>query len=183
MPIAMTQEQQALQASLRDWAKRTTPIALVRAQENREIPSGLAQLGVFAIARDDGTVIDLAAALEQLACALAPGPVLPTALASLLLARSGREEVPGARATACVALGPGTLTGTRTPDGGLRVTGETGPLIWAAGLLLAPVATTDGDVWFVLEASQPGVTVDRLAPLDFSRELAAVRLDDVVIPP
>src|SRR5271166_1018494 len=183
VPIAMTQEQQALQASLRDWAKRTTPIALVRAQENREIPSGLAQLGVFAIARDDGTVIDLAAALEQLACALAPGPVLPTALASLLLARSGREEVPRAQATACVALGPGTLTGTRTPDGGLRVTGETGPLIWAAGLLIAPAATTDGDVWFVLEASQPGVTVDRLAPLDFSRELAAVRLDDVVIPP
>ena len=34
---------------------------------------------------------DLAAALEQLACALAPGPVLPTALASLLLARCGRK--------------------------------------------------------------------------------------------
>jgi alkylation response protein AidB-like acyl-CoA dehydrogenase len=34
----MTQEQQALQASLRDWAKRTTPIALVRAQEPHRIP-------------------------------------------------------------------------------------------------------------------------------------------------
>ena len=28
MPIAMTQEQQALQASLRDWAKRAAPVAL-----------------------------------------------------------------------------------------------------------------------------------------------------------
>ena len=40
MPIAMTQEQQALQASLRDWAKRTNPIALVRAGELHETPPG-----------------------------------------------------------------------------------------------------------------------------------------------
>ena len=39
------------------------------------------------------------------------------------------------------------------------------------------------DAWFLLEAGQPGVTVDLLAPLDFSRELAAVRLDDAVIAP
>ena len=31
MPIAMTQEQQALQASLRDWAKQAGPIAVIRA--------------------------------------------------------------------------------------------------------------------------------------------------------
>src|SRR5580658_10414040 len=101
MPIAMTQEQQALQALLRDWAKRANPIAVVRAME----PGGsaaatplarpawagplaeLAAVGVFAIPCEGGTVTDLAVALEQLAWALAPGPVLPTALASLLLAR------------------------------------------------------------------------------------------------
>jgi hypothetical protein len=33
VPIAMTQEQQALQASLRDWAKRASPLAAVRAME------------------------------------------------------------------------------------------------------------------------------------------------------
>ena len=33
MPIAMTQEQQALQASLRDWAKRASTIAVTRALE------------------------------------------------------------------------------------------------------------------------------------------------------
>ena len=38
MPIAMTQEQQALQASLRDWAKRTNPIALVRAAASPRNP-------------------------------------------------------------------------------------------------------------------------------------------------
>ena len=192
MPIAMTQEQQALQASLRDWAKRTNPIALVRALEPDGIPSGLAPL----IPLDGGTVTDLAAALEQLACALAPGPVLPTALASLLLTRCGQQKLlpalAQAQATACVALAPGTLTGTRQADGALRVTGETGPVLWAAGHLFAPAASpaaspsaggTDGDVWFLLEAGQPGVTVESLTPLDFSRELAAVRLADVVIPP
>ena len=67
------------------------------------------------------------------------------------------------------------------------MTGETGPVLWAAGHLLAPAALSDdgadGDVWFLLEAGQPGVAVDRLAPLDFSRELAAVRFADTVIPP
>jgi alkylation response protein AidB-like acyl-CoA dehydrogenase len=127
-------------------------------------------------------VTDLAAALEQLACDLAPGPVLPTTLASLLLARCDRNELLPAEATACVVLTPRTLTGTRQADGGLRVTGETGPVLWAAGHLLAPAATPDGDTWFLLDQAQ-GVAVDRLAPLDFSRELAAVRLADAVIPP
>ena len=49
MPIAMTQEQQALQASLRDWAKRTNPIALVPPREPTQSSPGLAALGVFAI--------------------------------------------------------------------------------------------------------------------------------------
>ena len=142
MPIAMTQEQRALQASLRDWAKRADTLAVVRSLEPGKPPhhtaavaaqlNELAALGVFAIPLDGGTVTDLAAALEQLAGALAPGPVLPTALASLLLTRSGGQEnllpaLAQARATACVALAPGTLTGTRQADGALRVTGETGP--------------------------------------------------------
>ena len=139
MPIATTQEQQALQASVRDWAKRTDPIAVVRQGPSTALLAELTALGVFAIPLDGGTVTDLAAALEQLACVLAPGPVLPTALASLLLARSGRPDLAGA--TACVALASGSLTGTRQADGGLRVSGETGPVLWAAGHLLAPAAT------------------------------------------
>ena len=186
MPIATTQDQQALQASLRDWAKRTDPIAVVRRGPSTALLAELTALGVFAIPLDGGTVTDLAAALEQLARVLAPGPVLPTALATLLLARSGLPDLAGA--TACVALAPGSLTGTRQADGGLPVTGETGPVLWAAGYLLAPAAAPgsaagDRDAWFLLEAGQPGVAVDLLAPLDFSRELAAVRLDNAVIAP
>ena len=93
MPIAMTQEQQALQASLRDWAKRTAPVAVARQGASTALLNDLAALGVFAIPLDGGTVTDLAAALEQLAWALTPGPVLPTALAGLLLAAAaGRNS-------------------------------------------------------------------------------------------
>ena len=129
MPIAMTQEQQALQASLRDWAKRAGTRALVRAQEpggHTEQPplAEIAALGVFAMPQDGGTVTDLAVALEQLAHDLAPGPVPPIVLAAALLARHGGQ--PGyarellsalgqARTSACVALSPGTLTGTASP--------------------------------------------------------------------
>ena len=163
----MTQEQQALQASLRDWAKRAGTIAVTRArQDATALMNDLAALGVFAIPQE-GTVTDLAAALEELARALTPGPVLPAVLATLL------QGTPAA-----VALAPGSLTGTRQPDGGLRVTGRTGPLLWCGGPLLAAAATADGDAWFYLD--RPGVTVSTLAPVDFSRELATVQLDTVV---
>ncbi len=120
MPIAITEEQRALQAAVRDWAKSVDPIALVRQLEpgsraaaarggpDGGAPSpgatptyvadaagcwaGLTELGVFSIALParvggaDGTVADLAAALEQVTAALLPGPVMPTLLAGLLLA-------------------------------------------------------------------------------------------------
>ena len=104
MPIAITPDQVALQASIRDWAKQAGPLAAVR----RLGPGGPAEpaawttcqsevagLGVFSIAVPGeaggagGALTDLAAALEQLAIALVPGPVLPTALAGLLLAAAG----------------------------------------------------------------------------------------------
>ena len=159
----MTQEQQALQASLRDWAKRAGTIAAIRAgQDVTALMNDLEALGVFAIPRD-GTVTDLAAALEALARALTPGPVLPAVLASLLTGEP-----------ATVALTPGTLAGSD------RVTGETGPVLPSGGPLLA--CTQDG-TWFVLELDQPGVTVTSLPPVDFSRDLATIRLDDVPVPP
>ena len=163
----MTQEQQALQASLRDWAKQAGTIAVTRARQDvTALMNDLAALGVFAIPQD-GTVTDLAVALEELARALTPGPVLPTVLASLL------QGTPAA-----VALTPGSLTGTRQPDGGLRVTGRTGPLLWCGGPLLAAAATADGDAWFRLD--RPGGIVTTLSPVDFSRELATVQLDTVI---
>ena len=130
MPIAITEEQRALQAAVRDWAKSVDPIAAVRRLEPGSGPGadrggpaggapspnahpayvagatgcwdGLAELGIFSIALPaavggaDGTVADLAAALEEVTAALIPGPVMPTLLAGLLLAAGPAE--PGATA-------------------------------------------------------------------------------------
>ena len=100
MPIAVTPEQLALQQSIRDWAERADPLALVRRLEPGSPPGAgpgspggavlaeadgcwhdLASLGIFSIALPagaggaGGTVTDLAAALEQITYALVPGPV------------------------------------------------------------------------------------------------------------
>lgn len=138
MPIAATDEQLALQASIRDWAKRAGTLALVRGLEPGLDPGSpeaggpdpgspgaaaaggpcwgdLAGLGVFSIALPaaaggaGGTVADLAAALEELTLALVPGPVLPTLLAGLVLApHAGLPAVP----PLLTALAAGAATAT-----------------------------------------------------------------------
>ena len=219
MPIAATDEQLALQASIRDWAKRAGPVALVRSLEPGSAPGGadgtgpgwsglgwdgpcwgdLAGLGVFSIAlpvaagRAGGTVTDLAAALEELTLALAPGPVLPTLLAGLMLApHAGLPAVPSLLATlaageaaATVGLPAATLTGTGQPAGPLRVTGEIGPVLsgGATGQLLAAAVTGDSEVWFCIPATHPGVTVTERTPVNFSRPLATIRFTGAVISP
>jgi alkylation response protein AidB-like acyl-CoA dehydrogenase len=195
--IAITPDQQALQASLRDWAKQAAPLAAVRGMEQDDAASisyltDLAALGVFSIAVPEdaggagGTVADLAAALEQLAVALVPGPVLPTALAAVLAAPQlpapTGSALTGSQATAAVALDPGTLTGTRHPDGTLHVTGRTGPVLGAGTTshLLLGAATDQGEIWFWLDAADG--TLTRHQPVDFSRSLADVTLTGNAVP-
>ena len=237
MPIAITEEQRALQAAVRDWAKSVDPIAAVRrlepaagtgaaSTEGAEPAAwaGLAELGVFSIALPaavggaDGTVADLAAGLEQVTAALIPGPVMPTLLAGLLLAAGPAEptasavlpestsrpaqpavlallpELAAGQASAAVALSAGTLRGARQAGGALRVTGEVGLVLGAGStthlLLAAAVPVADEAaaqagqheaVWFLVPASHPGLTLLPRPPVDFSRALADVRLEDAVI--
>ena len=203
MPIAITPDQVALQASIRDWAKQAGPLAAVRRLE----PGGPAEpaawttclsevagLGVFSIAVPGeaggagGALTDLAAALEQLAIALVPGPVLPTALAGLLLAAAGAAAplpaLAAGQATAAVALTAAPLTGTRPAGGTLRVTGRAGPVLGAGTTshLLLGCTTGQGEAWFWIPAGHPGVTVTGRNPVDFSRSLADVTLTDAPVP-
>jgi alkylation response protein AidB-like acyl-CoA dehydrogenase len=214
--IAINAEQSALQASIHKWASAADPLATVRALEPGRPPAGtgaaracghadtagisrhwadLAGLGVFAIAVPErlggagGDVLDLAAALEEVAGALVPGPVLPTLLAELVLI--GQADRPVAAellpalaagtASVAVAFDADTLTATRLPGGALRVTGHAGPLLGAGDtthLLLAA-----GDTWFVVAADRPGVRLAPRVPLDFSRALADVELTGVDVAP
>jgi len=206
VPVAITEEQLALQASIRDWAGRAGTLELVRGLEldpsrarGGESWRGLADLGVFSIALPaeaggaDGTAADLAAALEQITDALVPGPVMPTLLAGLALA--GLGDLPAAkaplpdlavgRASVAVGLTTGTMTGTWFGDGTLRVDGELNPLLGGGSTshLLLGAATNRGATWFLLPAEHPAVELTSRTPVDFSRSLAGIRLADAVVVP
>ncbi len=150
MPIAITDEQLALQSSIREWAKRAGTIEVVRSQEHTGLDEtegaaerwqSLADLGVFAIALPaaiggaGATTADLAAVLAQVTESLVPGPVMPTLLAGLILARC--SDQPGARAflrrvavgevSVAVALGPESVGGEQRSDGSLVLPRNGGP--------------------------------------------------------
>jgi hypothetical protein len=143
-----------------------------------------------------GTVGDLAAALEELTLALAPGPVLPTVLAGLALAPAAanaqiREFLASlAEGTATATVVHSSPAGKRLvadwqADGSLRVRGTVGPVL-SGGLaahLLAAATTGDGDVWFLLPPGHPGVTTIERDAVDFSRPLATVTVDTIVDAP
>ncbi|MPZ80711.1 MAG: acyl-CoA dehydrogenase [Actinophytocola sp.] len=209
MSIAITEVQLAIQDSVRDVSKRAGVLATVRASEpGAAEPAGwrthwpdLATLGLFAIALPErlggvgGTLVDQAAAVEQAAEDLVPGPVLPTVLAALLVVGSPAEPLARllaeGEATAGVALTPGTLTtepggdGGYDGGGGIVVSGTTDVVLGGhAGAYLLLPARADGGrtVWFVLEPSASGATVSTVDPLDFSRPLGRITLDRAPVP-
>jgi 3-oxochol-4-en-24-oyl-CoA dehydrogenase len=239
LPIAITDEQLALQSSIREWAKRAAPIELVRDLEPAtagdqadpgwlpvagepagegifaahgtgpaaERWSGLADLGAFAAGLPavdggaDGGTADLAAALAQLTDSLVPGPVLPTLLARLALAASRdqparRHHLPriaDGQISVATALAPGPVTATPQPDGSLLLSGRCGPvlgggstthLLISATIASSPTGTAGTralgtQLWLILPARLPGITLTGRAPVDFSRTLADASFDSV----
>ncbi|WP_170318895.1 acyl-CoA dehydrogenase family protein [Allorhizocola rhizosphaerae] len=112
MPIAETEEQHAIRASILGWAADAGTIKAVRDRESgvsndTDHGDGLARLGLFSIV-EDGSVTDLAAALEAVTEALVPGPVMPTLLAQVVLGSRPVERM-------SVAIGHGFVLG-EAPD-------------------------------------------------------------------
>ncbi len=204
MPIALTAEQLAMAESVRRWASRAPAIASVRGLEASGGVTGgsdparpgwakanwaaLAGLGVFSIAlAEGGSVTDVAVVVEQLAACLAPGPVLPTLLAALLLAKDGPllekdsllDEIGSGQVSVATALSASGLSAVRTTRGGLRVTGTAGLVLGAGDTshVLLGARAEEGEAWFVLASGAAGVRVSARTPVDFSRALADVTVD------
>ncbi|MQA26689.1 MAG: acyl-CoA dehydrogenase, partial [Micromonosporaceae bacterium] len=174
MSIAITDEQRAVQEAIRQWAVRARPTDAVRAQE----PAGVgdswdafADLGLHAIALPEdvggagGSALDLAAALEEAAAVMAGGPLLPTALAGLLLA-------PSADAPAVKELLPRLASGEATAAVALEPAAESAAPVLCAGETTHLPIPAGGDAWSLVET---GDSVTPLDPVDFSRSLGAVR--------
>ncbi len=194
MTIGVTDDHEALAASVRGWAERAGLRAAARAAlegpESRPTWwQSLADQGLLGlhVAEESGGSgaggVELAVAVEELGRALAPGPVLSTLCASLLLSQTGgtpaKELLP--------SLVDGTLTAAvALEDGLVAVPGVDGFVVSGTASRVLGGAVADllilgaGDVWFVLEATHAVVTP--LAGIDPTRRPAAVTLDAVVVP-
>ena len=179
----VTDEQFAAREMVRDWAVGSGAITAIRDVEQgkpqawRPVYAGLAELGLFgvAVAEEAGgagaTIGDLCAMLDEAARALVPGPVVSTALATLLVDDPALlEALASGERTAGLAL-----TAQLTFDSATgQVSGTAEYVVGAdsAGVLLLP---TDGS-WLLVDATATGVEIDQLTPTDFSRQLARVVL-------
>ncbi|MDN4172165.1 acyl-CoA dehydrogenase [Nocardioides sp. SOB77] len=130
------------------------------------------------------TLLETAVVLEELGRGMAPGPYLPTVLASAVLHRAGHVDRLPALADgttpAAVALGAGTLCGVRAEDGSLRVTGESAPALGAqvADVFVLPVDVAGERAWVVVDRA--GATTDREPSHDLTRRLSPVAVSATV---
>ena len=194
MSIGVTEDHEALAASVRGWAERaglreSARTAFESAQSRPSWWSALAEQGLLGlhIAEELGGSgaggVELAVTVEELARALAEGPALPTLLTSLVLSQAGgtpaKELLPSladGTSTGAVALSDG-LTATPTDDG-ITVSGTVTDVLGAS---LADVLVLGaGDTWFAVDAADVAVTEQ--TGLDGARRPATVVLADVVVP-
>ncbi|MDT7546185.1 MAG: hypothetical protein QOE99_2295 [Actinomycetota bacterium] len=199
MAIGVSEDHEALAASVQGWAERAGLRASARAALEGEParPEWFADLGRqgllgLHVAEESGGsgagAVELAVAVEQLGKAFAHGPSLPTAFASMLLSKCGgtpaKELLPGladGTATGAVALTLGGLAAVATADG-IEVSGTVRPVLGGglADVLVLGAHGPDGEVWFVLDAEAAAVTP--LSGLDGTRRPAEVALDRVTVP-
>jgi alkylation response protein AidB-like acyl-CoA dehydrogenase len=199
MPLAVSEEHEALRLSAQRWLQNHCPPSEPRAAAESttdELPpvweKMVAQgwLGLHVPEADGGqgfALSELAVVLEELGYALLPGPVLPTVLAAALVEQHGSAAqraryLPGlidGSAPAAVALGPSVL---RLVEGtaGASISGTLRPVLGlgTASVLLAPL---DDGRWCLLD---PGAATERtsLPALDGTRGLGQAVFDDVALP-
>ncbi|WP_149258104.1 acyl-CoA dehydrogenase [Actinomadura sp. K4S16] len=199
MAIGLTEEHEALAESVRGFAERNIPAAAVRAalDADEETRPGfwpaLAEQGLLGLHLDEEHggqgfgLLELSVVLEELGRAAAPGPFLPTVLASTVIDASSNaklraELLPGladGSRTAAVAL-DGELTGRRDGDS-LVVSGTAAAVLGAAlaDVLVLPVAVDDGEQWVAVDAADLAVTP--VPSLDRVRRVASVEVSGAAV--
>jgi alkylation response protein AidB-like acyl-CoA dehydrogenase len=213
--IGLDEDHSALAESVRGLAARRVPPTAVRAvvDAKREArpdywadiaAQGL--LGTHLPERFGGQgfgLVELAIAVEELGRALAPGPYVPTVLASAAILTSAsdaarKELLPsladGSR-TAALALPttpwrpnrrptlPGRLAGRWDGPDRLVIAGVAEPVLGAglADVLVLPVVTDRGEEWVAADAGAPGLTVSALDSLDLTRRVYRVEADGLAV--
>ncbi len=196
MPIALTEEHEALRLTAQRWLQTHCPPSVPRAAAEApspELPAAwekmVAQgwLGLHLPESDGGQgfgLAELTVVLEELGYALFPGPVLSTALVAALIARHGSPAqrstlLPGladGTTPAAVALAAGSL---RRGRDGRTVSGTLRPVLGAptASLVLAPMA--EGG-WCLLHPGSE-TSIETLPALDATRPVGQVVVADTAL--
>jgi alkylation response protein AidB-like acyl-CoA dehydrogenase len=199
MAIGLTEEHEALAAAVRGFAERNITADVLRAaldgsaQDRPQFWAGLTEQGLLGlhIAEEHGGqgfgLLELTVALEELGRAAAPGPFLPTVLASAALSASSNAK---ARGELLPGLADGSRTGSvslgsgfrgRRDGGNLVISGTAEPVLGAgsADLVILPVSTDQGEEWVAVDAAD--LTVTPLPSLDRGRPVARVEAADVTV--
>ncbi|HEU0191324.1 MAG TPA: acyl-CoA dehydrogenase [Mycobacterium sp.] len=202
MPIAITAEHQQLADSVRSLVAQVAPPEVLHAAMEQPVPNpppywqaaaGQGLPGVHLAESVGGQgfgILELAVVLAEFGYGAVPGPFVPSAIASALIAANNPQAgvltaLAGGAAIASYAL-DSTMTAIRSGDG-LLVTGEARAVAAApqASVLVLPV-TIDGDRrWVVLPAGRLHIeavaSVDPLRPIAHVRADAAEAGDDAVL--
>jgi 3-oxochol-4-en-24-oyl-CoA dehydrogenase len=202
MPIAITPEHQDLADSVRSLVARVAPPEVLHAAMETPIENpppywrAAAEQGLQGVHLAESVggqgfgILELAIVLAEFGYGAVPGPFVPSAIASALIAAHDPEakvlaDLASGAAIAANALDSG-LTATRQGDA-LVIRGEVRavPAAAQASVLVLPVAIDSGDEWVVLRADQleivPVKSIDPLRPIAHVRANAVEIGDDVAL--
>ena len=206
MPIAITPEHQDLADSVRSLVARVAPSEVLH--EAMETPlknpppywQAAAEQGLQGVHLAESVggqgfgLLELAIVLAEFGYGAVPGPFVPSAIASALIAAHDPDakvlaELASGAAIAAYARESG-LTATRhgrEDEGTLVIRGEVRavPAAAQASVLVLPVAIDSGEEWVVLRADQleiePVKSIDPLRPVAHVRANAIDVDDDAVL--
>ena len=196
MPIAITPEHQDLAASVRSLVARIapsevlhqaleTPIATPPPYWRAAADQGLHGVHLVESVGGQGFgILELAVVLAEFGLGAVPGPFVPSAIASALIAAHDPDstllgDLASGAVIAAYAL-ESSMSATRQGDV-LVVAGQARSVLAAAQatLLVLPVSADVGTVWMVLDADR--LDVEQVASVDSLRPVAHVRADAVEV--
>jgi alkylation response protein AidB-like acyl-CoA dehydrogenase len=196
MPIAITPEHQDLAASVRSLVARIAPSEVLHQALETPIATpppywrAAADQGLHGVHLAESVggqgfgILELAVVLAEFGLGAVPGPFVPSAIASALIAAHDPDstllgDLASGAVIAAYAL-ESSMSATRQGDV-LVVAGQARsvPAAAQATLLVLPLSTDVGTVWVVLDADR--LDVKQVASVDPLRPVAHVRADDVEV--
>ena len=200
MPIAISPEHNDLADSVRSFVARVAPSEVLHEALETPIPNpppywkGAAEQGLHGVHLPEAVggqgfgVLELAIVVAEFGYGAVPGPFVPSAIASALIAAHDPDaailaDLASGETIAAYAIDSG-LTATRHGEGdaaGLVIRGEVRavPAAEQASVLVLPVAIESGEEWVVLDADQ--LEMEPVKSLDPLRPVAHVRANAVEV--